>query len=314
MEFQEYRQQLNEWAQEQEPVFIVGPERSGTSLLFQQISNLPAFPDFKDATVETFCFIKPWHLLEAGNINNYEMRVYLGHKQLQSFQQSIQPLIKRNERLTDEGLSKAYLKESNRREIWQERRYRLILRAFFHHAWSNLGQQRLVEKTPAHVRCLQEVFDTFPNAKVLVCVRNIPEIIASHRKRLEKEVALGKSADDPALGWLCHSTENFLAHLKHVNFLVDTWLGKKPDNIRIVHYDRLTRAPEETLQTICEFIGEPFQPPQAEGQDRREQAWDPLLNQPPQPNRIAVDHYLDEAELAMIDEQEQSGAFSHYWK
>ena len=51
------------WAKEQQPVFVVGPERSGTSLLFQQVSNHQSFCDFSQATVETFVFIKPWLLL-----------------------------------------------------------------------------------------------------------------------------------------------------------------------------------------------------------------------------------------------------------
>ncbi len=64
MHFKLFKKMLDEWAVEQEPVFIVGPERSGTSLLFQQISNHPDFCDFSEATVETFCFSYPWKLFD----------------------------------------------------------------------------------------------------------------------------------------------------------------------------------------------------------------------------------------------------------
>ena len=89
MDFQIYKKTLGEWAADQHPVFIVGPERSGTSLLFQQVSNHPAFCDFSHATVETFCFVKPWLLLKPSCPENYEMRVYLGQKNLPAFQESI---------------------------------------------------------------------------------------------------------------------------------------------------------------------------------------------------------------------------------
>jgi hypothetical protein len=118
MDFQLYKKMLKEWAYEQEPVFIVGPERSGTSLLFQQVSNHPKFCDFSHATVETFCFVKPWLLLEPAGPENYEMRVYLGQKNLKVFQDSIVPLIERNKMLSLEGMSRQYLNHPKREEIW----------------------------------------------------------------------------------------------------------------------------------------------------------------------------------------------------
>ena len=72
-----YSKLLEDWANNNAPVFVVGPERSGTSLLFQQVSNHSAFCDFSEATVETFCFNKPWLLLEDSCPDNYEMRLYV---------------------------------------------------------------------------------------------------------------------------------------------------------------------------------------------------------------------------------------------
>ena len=63
-----YLKLLENWANDNAPVFVVGPERSGTSLLFQQVSNHSAFCDFSEATVETFCFNKPWLLLHSASV------------------------------------------------------------------------------------------------------------------------------------------------------------------------------------------------------------------------------------------------------
>ena len=169
MNFPKYKKILWQWAEEQVPVFIVGSERSGTSLLFQQVSNHPSFCNFSLATVETFCFVKPWLLLDNSGPENYVMRVYLGLQgKLEQFQQNIKPLVERNLMLTDQGMSKPYIYEENRQEIWTERRYKHIIRAFFYESWIHLGQKRLVEKTPAHIRCTDEILKTFPKAKILV--------------------------------------------------------------------------------------------------------------------------------------------------
>ena len=192
MDFQIYKKMLGDWASSQQPVFIMGPERSGTSLLFQQVSNHPAFCDFTHATVETFCFVKPWLLLEPAGPENYEMRVYLGQKNLKKFQDSILPLIERNKMLSSEGMPLQYLNHPKRKEIWFERRYKHVNRAFFYSSWKHLGEKRLVEKTPAHIRCAKEILATFPKAKLLICTRSPGEIIASHKKRYKKEIELGK--------------------------------------------------------------------------------------------------------------------------
>ena len=310
MDFQLYKKTLREWAFEQQPVFIMGPERSGTSLLFQQISNHPAFCDFSHATVETFCFIKPWLLLEGACPQNYEMRVYLGQENVSQFKDSIFPLIERNKLLTDQGLPLAYINQTNREEIWFERRYKHILRAFVYHSSKYLGGKRFVEKTPAHIRCAEEILATFPNAKLLICTRDIAEIIASHKKRYSKEIALGKSKDDPSIAWLSHSVEQYLDYLTKVEGNIKMLSSQFSEACKIVPYGQLTNEPDQTLNSLFEFLGEV--PSGATAlKERREQAWDPLLNQAPQKNEVEIDKFLTTKEINLINAKRDS--FADYW-
>ncbi|WP_375278958.1 sulfotransferase family protein [Alteromonas australica] len=310
MDFQLYKKMLRQWAFEQEPVFIVGPERSGTSLLFQQVSNHSAFCDFSHATVETFCFIKPWLLLEPAGPDNYEMRVYLGQKNLTAFQDSISPLVERNNQLTSLGMPLAFANDPNRDEIWFERRYKHILRAFVYHSSKHLGGKRFVEKTPAHIRCTSEIFETFPKAKVLICTRDISEIIASHKKRYQKEIALGKAKDDPSIAWLSHSVEQYANYLVTIESKIKELTSSFGDACKIVPYGQLTSNPNETLSRLFEFLGEETAG-SVSSKERKQQAWDPLLNQAPQKNEVEIEKYLSKNEIKLINAKRS--AFSDYW-
>ncbi|MDO6691921.1 sulfotransferase [Aliiglaciecola sp. 3_MG-2023] len=310
-DFQSYKKMLREWAFEQEPVFIVGPERSGTSLLFQQVSNHPSFCDFSHATVETFSFIRPWQLLEVAGSQNYEMRVYLGAANFTKFQESIRQLVERNKRLTENGMPLAYINEPQRKDIWFERRYKHVLRAFFHDSSINLGGKKLVEKTPAHIRCIDEIIATFPKAKILVSTRDIGEIIASHKKRFKKEIELGKSADDPSIAWLAHSVENYLKYLANIEGIVQRLNKQYAVQVKIVPYGKLTQSPVNTLKDIYSFIGVENINPENIQKERKTQDWDPLLNQLPVVNEVELTHYLSPSEIKMIENEKSH--FSDFW-
>jgi hypothetical protein len=303
---------LSDWAHEQEPVFIVGPERSGTSLLFQQVSNHPSFCDFSHATVETFCFVKPWMLLNPAGSENYEMRVYLGSKeQFKAFQNKITPFIERNKMLTGTGLPLPYLGKPERQKIWFERRYKHVLRAFFFHSWNNLGEKRLVEKTPAHIRCVEEILATFPKAKILICTRDLAEIISSHKKRLKKEIELGKQANDLSIAWLAHSTQQYANYLKQIDNMLIDLMGANEQSL-VVGYNELTQESTETLSNIYRFLNESDLNITGVTKERPTQAWDTLLNKPPQPNSIDVNAYLNNKELTML--RTFSASLSKFWK
>jgi|TARA_Y100000588_G_scaffold91018_1_gene98171 hypothetical protein len=300
MDFQIYKKTLREWAFEQQPVFIMGPERSGTSLLFQQVSNHPAFCDFSHATVETFCFVKPWMLLEDARPENYEMRVYLGQRNLATFHENISPIIERNKQLTQQGMSLSYINQSNRQEVWFERRYKHAIRAFFYHSWMNLGEKRLVEKTPAHIRCAEEVMQTFPNAKLLICTRDPAEIIASHKKRYQKEIELGKSPDDPSIAWLAHSTKSYLEYFLSIDKKISSLAQEYGANKVVVPYGQLTSDPKSTLEKAYSFIGVDYFAPSSNNTADNTQAWDPLLNLAPQQNEVDCSQFLSKEEIELV--------------
>lgn len=290
---------LQEWAETVEPVFIVGPERSGTSMMFRTVVSHPSFCSFDNATVETFAFIRPQVLLQKPSPDNYEMRLYLG-KQFNAFQAAALEIACLGESCDFRGIPSSYIgkKKAERLEIWRSRGYRDLLRMFFYFSWLNLGKKRLAEKTPAHIRCIDELLDCFPKAKILVCLRDPVEIVASHRKRLAKEIELGKKVDDPSLGWLSKSTEEYIHYFSLLEKKITQSKHKHADQIMVVSYGRVTIS-KPYLQEVFNFLGERHEIANSESAEAPE--WDRLLSASlPQDNRIDIKSWLSEQEVMMI--------------
>lgn len=299
---------LDTWSEQIEPVFIVGPERSGTSMMFRTVVSHPSFCSFDNATVETFAFIRPWELISQPGPGNYEMRLYLG-KLYDSFMDAILPIIEQNKLCDSEGVPSQYLggDKEQRSTVWKKRQYGKLLKTFFYFSWLNLGKKRIAEKTPAHVRCIDEIFDCFPKAKLLICLRNPAEIVASHRKRLEKEIELGKSREDPSLAWLNKTIEEYSNYLQFVGRKVQRAHKVFPQRILDIPYRRVT-SDKPFLLDVFTFIGE------NEGRskvayDNKGQApsWDPLLSaNSPQVNVMNVKDWITEAEEGKFKELQES--------
>ncbi|GEA12741.1 sulfotransferase [Alteromonas sp. KUL49] len=302
MQPRRFFEEVNEWAKTSAPVFVVGPERSGTSLLFQLVSNHPAFCDFSEATVETFCFSYPWHLLDKPCANNYEMRLYLGQKNWDAFQESVQFIRDANNIADKSGLPKEYLYHEQRQQIWEARKYGELLKIFFYFSCQNLGSKRLVEKTPAHVRSLPEIYRVFPKAKVLVCTREPSEIVASHRKRFAREVSLGVCEEAPEVQWLNRPFHEITAYLSEIDEIIHYHLVRRC-SLLVVPYRQITEFADETMQSIFEYVEvEQLREEVVFDKDRPAQLWDPLLNSAPQHNRIEVSSFLSASELTKIQQ------------
>ena len=288
---------LGVWASEQSPVFILGPERSGTSMMFRALVSHSSFCQFGNATVETFAFVQPEKLLAEPSPDNYEIRLYLG-KKYEKFVRSVDCLNNANVKNSVTTLPIGYVGDKYKdQQVWEQRGYCNLLRAFFYFSWLNLGRKRLAEKTPAHVRHLDHILECFPNARILVCLRSPQEIIASHRKRLANELSLGKSERDPSLLWLQKSVNEYINYFVSVERNVRE-AEKLSNNVLRISYSKVTQS-SEYLDSVFNFLGEDSNKVRVDGSMSGDSAlkWDPLLNASPQTNIINVSDYLTDIEI-----------------
>ncbi|MBE9169013.1 sulfotransferase [Pleurocapsales cyanobacterium LEGE 06147] len=210
-----------------DPIFIFGSARSGTSLLSRIVGAHPriAIP-FESHLYNTFY---PW-LKFYGDLS----------------------LAKNRERLVDDILSTEVMQD------WMPRPERQqILEAIecfdFHgvvaalmNTWTHAqGKQRWGEKTPWHVFYWSEILEAFPNAKIIHIVRD---------------------GRDAALSWqqarfgpkhmylLARRWVHYLDVIEQVRTAVDSTAFFE------LRYEDLLANPETVARQICHFLGEEFSP------------------------------------------------------
>lgn len=233
---------LHAWADTARPVFICGQERSGTSALFLALSQHPAL--FAVPHVyETFVFVEPRGLL--ADPAPTMLRDYLhGADNLQQLRRRLSAMAAMPGEASGDPST---LDDQD------------LIRAFFaYSAFHVYGGKRPVEKTPVHVYCLKRVFEIFPRARVLACVRDPIEVVDSYRRRLQREQLLGKSRD--AWGWLEKDDQSLIHQFRRVDRALSEAAEFAPGKVFQVPYAWLNGDSQAAMSAICQFLGEPFDP------------------------------------------------------
>lgn len=210
-----------------EPVFVVGMNGSGTTMLLDCLGRHPQLYGFPQET---------------------RLIPYLMAREAKYGDLSVDENFSR---LWDEVRSLPAFREVNDNvpvplpDDWRacKRGLASILDAVFRHFAAKEGKRRWVEKTPQHVQHITALAAMFPRAKFLHMIRDGRDCAASFYRRWyrqpeltifrwKKVVAMG-SAQGERLG---------------------------PSRYREVRYEDLTARPEPALRAICEFLGLPFDP------------------------------------------------------
>ena len=131
------------------------------------------------------------------------------------------------------------------------------------------------------------------------------------KKRFKKEVELGKKPNDPSIAWLAHSVPQYANYLKQIDNMTIKLMAVNSQNL-IVGYNELTQRAEETLNYVYSFLNESHIRLGEVRKERTDQAWDPLLNNPPQPNSIDVNSFLTKDEIALL--RTTAVTLSKFWK
>ncbi len=100
----------------------------------------------------------------------------------------------------------------------------------------SLGKARYGEKTPAHTKFLGEIFDDFPDARVIVIIRDPRSTVASVRK-----MPWGSKSD------LANCT-TFEGMRKNIT--------RFEERILLVRLEDLQSEPEQTMRRVLDFVGE----------------------------------------------------------
>jgi Sulfotransferase family len=129
--------------------------------------------------------------------------------------------------------------------------------AFFQGYASAGGKQRWADKTPNYVDCLDEIWELFgPDARFVLVIRNGVDVAHSladrqrHYPAIDRQVELsgGSKPVGAARFW------------REQNEKIDAFRALHAEACFTLRYEELTDRPDEALQPLFRFLGEPWEP------------------------------------------------------
>jgi hypothetical protein len=222
-----------DFAASHNPVFVVGMERGGTSILQKTLATAPEFSMW-NGEYETFVFDDP---IRAISDDARDMtRAYLGGDEpFRKFQAWFATL---------EGWPAAW--KLNRR----------VATGYFYFA-SQFAKDgaRILEKTPRHALSLQLMMRFFPKARIIGILRHPFGVVESYRGRLKREQEMGKTPEN--YSWLDRTPDQILAHIDKIARAVTEAVETHPGQVMSVSYEEVMRDPELVFHLIGEFCDLP---------------------------------------------------------
>lgn len=223
------------------PIFIVGPGRSGTTLMqkllsaHSKISILPEtqFIEWAD---------------ERENINGEPIDFESFWKQYTSWMRFKYLGI-------DSDRCLELIEQHGNRTIQSVFRSVLI-------AYGEISgkKYRMGEKSPSHIKYLPVLFDWFPNARIIVMQRDPRAVIASRlgtpwvQERIQPASLKGGIFTNSRWFELISGAKAWGNIFENI---VPEW--QADSRVLIMPYEKLVKNPEKEVKSICQFIGEAYE-------------------------------------------------------
>jgi len=207
------------------PIFIVGLNKSGTSLLYLMLSRHPALSAIR-------AFKRPKSSKNAGTTLNMEDHHIGEGQKIPDLIEKLRPASGSGRWACPEFLDRYRLTEAE-----AEPGDRESVSAAYERAMTN-PDARLVEKSPPNTVRTRFLQALFPDATFIHIVRDPYANIAANAKKRDK----WGSTDEQAVHWAAANG----------TYLEDSARLTRAMTIR---YEALVARPDETLQAVCDFCG-----------------------------------------------------------
>lgn len=204
------------------PVFIAGPDRSGTTLMFALLASHPNLSMVRRTNMWRYFHRRYGDL---GDPENFErcLRDMVRYRRMRHLQPDVDRI---------------------RREFAQgEPTYGRLFSLFHDHNAQRAGKSRWGDKSLHTEQYADRVFAEFPEARILHMVRDPRDRYASVRKRWGRDVSRVGAATGR---WLSSTRVGRRDQRRH------------PDRYLMVRYEDLATDPETTMRRVCAFIGEDY--------------------------------------------------------
>lgn len=230
------------------PIFVVGTPRSGTTLTAKILGQhsrvfMPGETHFFDDIYS----------------RRKEFSEPLNSKSIQIIISLLKTIYARYNEPVDQVRIKSLFENVNIRleeQLGACSNYREILSLFMENQARQLGKARWGNNTPRDLFHIDDIIKFYPNAKVIVCIRDIRDFLLSYKYKWRatpvEHVDLLKTLYHPVTTSLLWKSSMQLA------LAIKEYVPKR--NLVIVRYEDLVTQPARIIQEICTVIGEKFEP------------------------------------------------------
>ena len=217
------------------PIFIIGPPRSGTTLVAEVLNQHPDIC----ITLETHFFEEIFPLINTIDFSRKEQARQFASK-----------VIETNIRhLSSEQVEKYEMNKMDPNklgDIFLKRHGggKDILEGYLSYRSSLEGGAIIGEKTPKHTFYLTEIFNLYETPRIIFVVRNGLDFLASYKQKHGPN----RPKDNPEL---YHPVVTSYMWRKSIQNIVK-YLGT-PSTIR-VQYEKFVNNPQEQIEILCDFL------------------------------------------------------------
>lgn len=226
------------------PVFVVGTPRSGTTLTARMLGSHPniftagEFHFISDVYDRRSALGNPRDPAVREEILNWLTGIYARHNEPKD-QYELDQLLKQD------NVRKRFLDLGSYQEMYS---FVMDTRA------ARANKARWGNHVPKDIYNTNEIFSFFPDAKLIACVRDPRDFLASYKNRHRSSAPefrerLTRLYHPILTTLLWKSTVRLIRRLQH----------QIPSNrLLLLRYEDLISMPESHARRICEYLGEPF--------------------------------------------------------
>jgi hypothetical protein len=227
------------------PIFVVGAPRSGTTLMAALLARHPHI--FSPAPGETHYFHDMWtRRKKFGKLEAEKELSRAADYLLSIFDRWDNP---EAQKIVNATITKNALLN---RVHSLGKGYGALYYAFTTMLAESAGKKYYCDDTPKHLFYLHAIFDLFPHAKAVGCIRDPRDFLCSYKYYWRKVI------DGKRMKALYHPVLTSLLWQGSANILLNHVDKCCQGRLIIVRYESLVRKPEDEIRRICHFLGLEF--------------------------------------------------------
>ena len=229
-------------------IFIVGNSRSGTTMMLRIFNNHPQLMVLN----ELHFFEQLWAPEDKGKAISKEQAVELAAKLMLTQRVGYMTHDQDFTKFTNEA--SLIIDELSKTEIYAEE----VFHYFTKREVALNGKSIVCEKTPQNVFYLKEIFELYPNAKIINMVRDPRAILLSQKNKWNRRnLGADYMTKKEALRLRINYHPITLSKLWNAAINAAKSFSSDPRLIT-VRFEDLLEQPETTLQAVCKHIGVEF--------------------------------------------------------